>query len=119
VPTTKFPLGCRAARAAEAAGTLGGNEVYWKMHDWLMGNQSGFGDATLRRAAAAMGLDPEALFAEMESPEAESAITEDVQAARRLGVRSIPFIFINDKFLPRWNLQGHDILQEVVGEAGR
>ena len=36
-------LACGAAAAAEAAGSLGGNDAYWIMHDWLMTNQDTFG----------------------------------------------------------------------------
>ncbi|MCH8151139.1 MAG: thioredoxin domain-containing protein [Planctomycetes bacterium] len=117
--SNRHPLACRAAQAAEAAGALGGTDGYWKMHDWLMSNQRQFSDATLRGAAADMGLDPEALFAQMETPDVAAAITEDARAGKTLGLRSIPMIFINNKFVPRWRFQEHRTLQRMIEEAAQ
>ena len=117
--SSRHPLACLAARAAEAAGTLGGSGGYWKMHEWLMSNQRQFSDATLRGAAADMGFDAEALFAQMEGPEVAAAITEDARAGKRLGLRSIPMIFINNKFVPRWRFQEHRTLQRMIEEASQ
>ncbi len=117
--SSRHPLACRAAQAAEAAGTLGGADAYWAMHDWLMSNQQRFSDATLRGAAADMGLDPEALFAQMDTPEVAAAITEDARAGKTLGLRSIPMIFINNKFVPRWRFQEHRTLQRMIEEAAQ
>lgn len=117
--STRHPLACRAAQAAEAAGTLGGADAYWAMHDWLMSNQQRFSDATLRGAAADMGLDTESLFAEMESTEVGEAIAEDARAGKGLGLGSIPMIFINNKFVPRWRFQEHRTLQRMIEEASQ
>ncbi len=117
--SSRHPLACLAAQAAEAAGTLGGADAYWAMHEWLMSNRRQFSDATLRGAAADMGLDPETLFAEMESAEVGEAIAEDARAGRTLGLRSIPMIFINNKFVPRWRFQEHRTLQRMIEEAAQ
>ncbi len=95
---TRHPQACLAARAAEAAGSLGGPDGYWRMHEWLMGNQRNLDADSIRRAAA---------------------IAEDAQAAKRLGLRSIPMIFVNGKFVPRWQLEGRSMLGEIVEEARR
>jgi len=109
-PVTRAPfeheLACRAAEAAEAAGSLGGNDAYWAMHDWLMTNQKTFSDETLTQAALDMGLDPAALFQEMQSPAIAAEIANEAQFAQRLGLRSIPFLFINGKLVHRWNKDG-------------
>ncbi len=93
---TRHPQACLAARAAEAAGSLGGPDGYWRMHEWLMGNQRNLDADSIRRAAATLGIDPDAL-----------------------AVRSIPMIFVNGKFLPRWQLEGRSMLGEIVEEARR
>jgi len=87
------------------------------MHEWLLANQSRFNDQTLRQAAPGMGFDADALLAEMDTDETAQAIAEDVRAAQRLGVRSVPRIYVNGKRVPRWRLQGHDILQQIIDEA--
>jgi protein-disulfide isomerase len=84
VSNRRFPNACRAALAAEAAGRLGGNDGYWKMHAWLMENREKFDDATLRPAATEMGFDADALFAAMEQPELQASILDDIQAAKQL-----------------------------------
>jgi len=117
--TTRHPQACLAARAAEAAGSLGGPAGYWRMHEWLMSNQRNLDADSIRRAAATLGLDPDALAAAMEQPEVAAAIAEDAQAGKRLGLRSIPMIFVNGKFVPRWQLDGRSMLGEIVEEARR
>ena len=111
-------LACRAAEAAEAAGSLGGNDGYWAMHDWLMNNQDIFSDETLTQAARDMGLDPAALFTEMQSLEIAVEIAKESRIAQRMGLRSIPFIFVNDKLVHRWNKEGllDAIFSELSGQ---
>ncbi len=116
---TMHPNACRAAQAAEAAGRLGGADVYWRMHEWLFANIPTFSDATLRAAAAGMGLDPDALFIEMESPEVAAAINEDATAAKRLGLTGLPFFWVNGKKVPFWNLEGEPLPERIVEEAMR
>ncbi len=115
--TTKHPLACRAAAAAEAAGMLGGAEAYWHMHDWLMTSQQTFNDAALRDAAMGMGLDPDALFTQMESQEVKNAIADDAKTARALGLQSIPFIFVNDRHVQRWAIGEKLALELILNEA--
>ncbi len=84
-----------------------------------MSNQQQFSDEALRQAAVAMGLDAEALFEEMPSADIAAAIADDAQAGRALGLRSIPMIFINNKFVPRWRFQEDRTLQRMIEEASQ
>ena len=113
-PQTKHPLACRAAQAAEAAGRLGGNDLYWRMHAWLMGNQSGFNDETLRAAAVGMGLDADALFTEMDSTEVAQAIGEDAAAGKSFGLRGVPFFFVGGRYVPYWRLKGQRLAEHII-----
>lgn len=114
---TLHPLACRASQAAEAAGRLGGTEAYWRMHEWLFANIDEFSDETLRAAAIEMDLDADALFAEMDSPEVAEAIEEDSRAGKRMGLRAIPFLFINERRVPRWRLEGQPVLETMIEKA--
>jgi protein-disulfide isomerase len=114
---TLHPLACRMAQAVEAAGRLGGVDAYWKMHEWVMTNQKSFSDAGLRAAASGMGLDPAPLLAEMESPEVASAIAADSTAARQLGLRGVPFMFVDSKRVPFWALEGQPLPERIIEEA--
>ena len=74
-------------------------------------------EQTLREAAAEMHIDAGRLFTEMESPEVAEAIAQDAQAAVKLHLRSVPFIFINGKLVPRWNVDG--ALAAMIEKAAR
>jgi protein-disulfide isomerase len=105
-PRTLHPLACLAARAAEAAGTIAGNDGYWAAHTWLFENIDRLSTETLREAADAAGVDLGSLLAEMEAPEVAAAIAEDATAGKALNLRSVPFIFVNEKLVPRWHVDG-------------
>ncbi len=170
----RHPLACWASRAAEAAGTLGGNSAYWRMHAWLMEHAEGpleaaaaelkvspdalrsalytmkpedrtaaaaklgidanhavqimqrAADTALRAAATDMGLDADKLLAAMGQPDVNTAITEDVAAGKKLpvlrygtrpGISGIPSIFINDRYVPRWQLEGRTVLESILQAA--
>jgi protein-disulfide isomerase/uncharacterized membrane protein len=74
-------------------------------------------DALLTEAAGTIGVDAPVLLARMAAPETAAAIAEDGNAAKQLGVTGIPFIFVNDRFLPRWRLEGEPILRDILREA--
>jgi len=112
------PLAGRAAQAAEAAGALGGASGYWKMHDWLMRNLNGFSDASLRAAATQMGLDADALFAEMDKPAVAAAIVEDARAGQALGLTGVPMVFVNGKWVWRTTRGQENIVLTVMEGAG-
>ncbi len=113
ISTTKFPFGCTAARAALAAGRLTGGEGYWDMHVWLMENQLSLDQALLTRAATEIGIDPTLLMNTMNAPSIASAIQSDCQIAKNLGLSSIPFVFINGRWAPRWS---HDTDKEMLAK---
>jgi protein-disulfide isomerase len=174
LPYERHVMACWAARVAEAAGVVGGADIYWATHAWLMENH----DLPLRQASAALGVDPDALGkalftmseddrqkkcaalgvdsaraiqlmqqaandaladaaaemgldieklrAEMVNPQLDQAISEDIQAARRLpvlrygrrpGLYGIPTIFINGKYVLRWRLEDRVLLEDILRRA--
>jgi protein-disulfide isomerase/uncharacterized membrane protein len=116
-PEAVHPLAGKAARAAEAAGSLGGSNGYWKMHDWLMRNQKAFADETLGDAVKGMGLDPAKLLAEMQNPEVAEAITEDARAAQALGLTNVPMVFVNGRVVPRTTREKENIVIRIIEEV--
>lgn len=117
LPRTLFPLGCRAARAAEAAGQLGGAEAYWKMHLWIAEHQKGYSDPLAKAQAASMGLNPDEFMKKMDSPEVEKLVSYDADIGKRIGLPEVPRIFVNGKVLPRWKLPGQFVIERVIEEA--
>ncbi|MEW6252437.1 MAG: thioredoxin domain-containing protein, partial [Planctomycetota bacterium] len=123
VQSKRFPLACLAARAAEAAGQLGGNDGFWKMHAWLMDNQASVGAESLRAAAPQLGLDSAQLFGALTGAAGARHIYDDIEAGAQLpqlrhgappGVFGIPTVFVNGKYVPRLLLQGEPVLEEIL-----
>ena len=117
IDKSSSPMGCWAARAAEAAGTLGGQTARWKMHDWLLAHQGQLGDAVLRQAAPELGLDADALLAEMNSPATQASIAQDIQVGKVMIMQGVPTIYINGKWVPRWRLDSANIIQHIIDQA--
>lgn len=113
----RFPRACVAARAAEAAGSIGGDDAYWAVHDWLLADPERATREAITAAAPAMGLDAAALLAAMDSPEVTAAIADDIRTGAALGVRGSPAILINGKAVKAWRVDG--LLEAMVDDASR
>lgn len=114
---TAQPLACRAAKAAKAAETLAGPDGFWLMHERLMMNQNGMTDAVLEGVALELGLQPADLFEAMEQPFIAEAIVADAREAQKLGVRSIPMLFIGGRLVGRWKAENENILPRIIEAA--
>ncbi|MGE3107891.1 MAG: DsbA family protein [Phycisphaerales bacterium] len=110
---------CLASRAVEAAGKVGGNSAYWKMHEWVMQHQASLRDSDVKAAAAAQGLDAAAYAAALASPDVMSAIRDDALAGQLAGLTSLPMVFVNGKQVPRPLREGDNVIKRVIDEAGR
>ncbi len=119
VPQTVHPFGCMAARAAEAAGALGGNEAYWKMHDWLLAHQVPLNDNLLREAATSAGVDASAILSKMREPAIATIVASDAQNGQPYIMQGIPTLYVNGRWVPRWKLEGADIFESIVQQAER
>ncbi len=114
---TKHPYACLAAHAVEAAGIGGGVNGYWRMHVWLMENLQGFDEAALEGAVAALGLDADAFEDALRSSQATEAISEDARAGRETGLISVPWIYVNGRFIERWLFIKREILSSILEAA--
>ncbi len=100
------PDACRAARLAEAAGALGGDEAFWRAHAWLFERSGVFAEADARALAGALGLDPDALVRGLAAPESLVPVQADIAEGTALGLRTTPFVFLNGVELRAWTLPG-------------
>ena len=116
---TEYPMACRAAQAALAAGLLGGAESYWKMHDWLLKNQTSFTDDTLRAAVGEMGLDAGEFFAKLDDSALHDAVLKEAQAGQQAGLQHSPLMFLNGKVIPRWMHGQQPLLRPILDAAAR
>jgi len=103
-PTTKsrmHPYACRAAAVAEAARIQGGNDAFWRAHDWLFAHQSKFAaleaDTGLRALAHTLKLDPDQLIENVKSDAVAKRIAEDAEVGKQIGVDRTPMVFISGK----------------------
>lgn len=110
---------CVASRAAEAAGKVGGRDAYWKMHEWLLKNQSGVSVESVKQAAAAQGLDAAGFAAAIASAEIASAIRDDALAGQLAGLKNMPTVFVNGKQVPRPLRDGDNVIKRIIDEAGK
>lgn len=117
VPANTFPAACVAARAAEAAGMVGGVAGFQQMHAWLFANQANLSEEFIRDNVHTLGLDIEKFMTAWNSPEAAARIAEDINVARRANVNAIPTIFVNERQIPRWRRDNDNILAKVLAEA--
>ena len=67
--------------------------------------------------AIASGIDPTAFQDAMDDPRSMALVTEDVRLGAQGRFRGPPAIFVNDRHVPRYKLEGHDILGEIVEQA--
>jgi protein-disulfide isomerase/uncharacterized membrane protein len=103
---TMHPNACWAARAAEAAGILKGNDGFWQMHRWLFEKSGLFDGQVLNAALTQFGYDPNAFWAVMNSPETLSRVQSDVEEGAALGLFYTPMIFVNGVEFKGWQVPG-------------
>ena len=86
-----------AAQAAEAARQLGGEEAFSEMYRQLFLHRDQLGPALYKGLASEIGLDPDALLYEMNSPSVCEVVTGDLHLAHRLGVDATPTMFLDGR----------------------
>jgi len=94
---------CWAARAAEAAGILGGEDAFWEMHEWLFENRGRFPGGQLPPIVEDLGFDRTEFTEVMTSDETLDLVTGDISDGVTLGLFYTPMIFINGVEL-KWHL---------------
>lgn len=113
------PNACWAARAAEAAGILGGEEGFRRMHEELLARRGSFTDAELPELAEAAGFEPGVFLRTMTAPLTLRRVEEDVEEGIALGLTATPTIFVNGVELGGWRVAGGlERAIERLGEEG-
>ena len=119
VDEERYNQSCLAARAAETAGRLNGQDGFWKMHVWLMENQANFSEQTLQDALPELGFEPLAFLDAMNDPAVTEAILDDARAAQEQQLRNAPLMFVKNKVIPRWLHGSRPLLREILEAAAR
>lgn len=100
------PNACWAARAAIAAGMLGGEDGFWRMHAWLFARSGSFTKSELETALPGLGFETAAFTRALNAPESLAAVTADVEEAMALGLARTPLVFVNGVELRGWDADG-------------
>ena len=110
------PNACWAARAAEAAYILGGEDGWRRMHSWLFENSGSFTDATFPNDLIYLGFDPNSFIKVMGGNETLRIVKEDAADGKALGIWFTPMIFINGvEYL--WYYGGQESLARVINSV--
>lgn len=96
-----FPLSIhpQAQKAAEAGHCADAQGAFWKMHDWMFGNQNTLDVAGLKKGARELGLDGDKFDKCLDAGEMTKAVESNVKAAEEAGVRATPTFFINGQLI--------------------
>jgi len=100
-----------ASRAAVAAQRQG---KYWEMHDKLFANQQALQPDNFKQYAQELGLDVAKFEQDMNSPDVQAQIAEDMQLARQSAVGGTPTLFLNGKKVQNRSFDG---LKQLIDEA--
>ncbi len=110
-PLPMHPNAMPASRAAIAAQRQG---KYWEMHDKLFANQQALQPDNLKQYAQELGLDVAKFEQDMNSPDVQAQISDDMQLARQAGVSGTPTLFVNGKRVVNRSLEG---IKQMVDES--
>jgi len=107
---------CWAARAAEAAEIVGGEEGWEKMHTWLFEQEGRFTDATFPADLESLGFDPQYFIPAMMGEETMSRVKGDADDGFALGLYFTPMVFINGvEYL--WYYGGQESLDSLINRV--
>ncbi|MBT6268841.1 MAG: thioredoxin domain-containing protein [Phycisphaerae bacterium] len=112
---------CWAARAAEAAAMIGGEEAWEKMHTWLFSQGGSFTDQSFAGSLTALGFNAQDVIATMMDDKTLALVKGDAVDGKALGVYFTPMVFINGvEYLWYYGGQGtiEQAINKVVGGVG-
>jgi protein-disulfide isomerase/uncharacterized membrane protein len=97
------PQACAAAYAAESIRASGGNEAFWKAHDFLFTHQDTLPQNPWPALAQATGQDPARLAAEITGAAYRNRVLEDAALGRSLNLDHTPTIFFDGRQMKEWS----------------
>lgn len=103
-----------AARFAIAAKQVAGDEAYKSVHDALMSYSGAMNEAGFARLADALGLDANAILAEMDSDAVTEVIAANHALAQRLRISGTPAFVMEERMLRGFLPQ--DQMQQIAEE---
>src|SRR5262249_18285233 len=105
------PYALGAAKAAVAAQR---QSKFWPMHDQLFANNKALQPEKLKEYAQNIGLDMAKFEQDLNSPEVQKQIEEDMKLAQQVDVSGTPSLFLNGK---RVMNRGTDGMKQMIDET--
>jgi len=107
---------CWAARAAEAASIVGGEEGWEKMHTWLFEQGGRFTDQTFTPSLVELGFDPRYFIPAMKGEKTLERVKADSNDGFALGLFFTPMVFVNGvEYL--WYYGGQGSLDSLISRV--
>jgi protein-disulfide isomerase len=96
-----FPLNTHqfARKAATAALAAGRQGKFWELHDRLFQNYNRLNDQVVQEQAQELGLDMQKFEKDMNDPQIQQVINQDLQDVAKAEVRATPTIYVNGALL--------------------
>ncbi|MCA9293139.1 MAG: thioredoxin domain-containing protein [Phycisphaerales bacterium] len=113
---------CEYARAALAAGRLGGSDGFWKLHAFIMDKEmvEGPGPTALVDELAALAPSRDEAEAMWRSDAVDRALLRETQTdatLSRMRIEGVPRVFVNDKWVMNWRWEGHLVVYDCLDAA--
>lgn len=87
----------QAVSAAKAAWAAFQQDKFWEYHDVLFTQQENLGESLYIETAKRLNLDVDQFNRDRNSQAAQTAISQDIQLAKSLGVAGTPFFVMNEE----------------------
>ncbi|HVP06576.1 MAG TPA: thioredoxin domain-containing protein [Candidatus Acidoferrum sp.] len=100
------PGACLDARYAEAAGLIGGDRLFWLIHDWLVREGGAATPAEVEREISNGGGDVVSFRNALGSPKLDSMISADIDEGIKYGIKYTPMVFVNGYEVQGWQTPG-------------
>ena len=86
-----------AVKAATAALSAMDSGKFWPFHDRLLKQFNTMTEESILQIAVDMGFEKKLFEEKMKDPKLMMKIQKDIQDAKKLGIKSVPTLFINGK----------------------
>ncbi|WP_277631107.1 DsbA family oxidoreductase [Atopococcus tabaci] len=113
-----FPTSKEGLKAAKAAGLIAGQEAYGEVFDALQNalfveNRDIADQGVIEEVISQTSIDVEKWRAQVEKPETEQAVIEDLQRVQAYGIQGAPALVVNQKYLIS-GAQPQEIIEQTI-----
>lgn len=112
-PLPSHPDAQKAAEAAEAAASMGGNDKFWALHDKMFSNQGKLRVDDLIKYAGEIGLDESQFKSDLNAGKYADTVKDSFKEGEKLNVQGTPTIYLNNRLVV---FRDYDDIAELVAK---